>query len=36
MVKAMTVFMDRMVIVKARRVNAIYVRRRTVVHRDIY
>ncbi len=35
-VKAMTVFIDRIVIIEARRVNTIYARRRTTIYGDIY
>ena len=36
MVEAMTVFIDGMAIKEAKRVNAIYAKRRTAVYRDIY
>ena len=35
-VEAITVLIDRIAIIEARRANAIYVRRRTAVYRDIY
>ena len=34
--KATTIFTDRIVIIEAKKVNAIYARRRTAVYRDIH
>jgi len=36
MAEATTIFIDRMAIINAKRANAIYIRRRTAIYRDIY